>query len=165
MAYYALQNMLRIRRRREERAGKELVTARRSRDEAEQALEESRRRLTAFRAEKVERSNRLYAAVIGQVVRREALDRLKEELALLEERQVQLGEAVAQAEKTLEEREKSAEQAHRRYIEENRNVMKIESHKSSWEEEEAKELERRQDAEMEEFTGRRLINDDYDDFD
>ena len=164
-AQYALQDMLRIRRRREERAGKELVAARRAQDEAQAALQRSQQALADFRGQKAERANRLFAAVLGQVVRREALDRLKEELARLDEQEVRLASQVSQDRQTLDERGKAAEQAHRRYVEENRNVTKIQTHKASWEEEEAREQERRQDAEMEEFTGRRLTNDDFDDFD
>lgn len=162
---YALQDMLRIRRRREERAGKELVAARRAQDEAQAALRRSQQELETFRGQKADRANRLFAAVIGQVVRREVLDRLKEELARLDEQELLLAAQVSQAQQTLEERGRAAEQAHRRYVEENRNVTKIQTHKAAWEEEEAREQERRQDAEMEEFSGRRLTNDDFDDFD
>ena len=46
-----------------------------------------------------------------------------------------------------------------------KNKAKIDQHKMAWEEEERKLQEMRADAEMEEFTGRRLVSDDDDTFD
>lgn len=164
MARYALQDMIKIRTMREERAGKDLVVARRDRDKAVQVVDERKKILAEFQRTKDEKRDRLFATVIMKIVKREQLDRIKEELAKIDEEEMLLAEAVASAERDLADKETATEKARARFAEESKNLIKIQSHKSAWEVEEHKEEERQQDAEMEEFTGKRNSNDDFDDF-
>jgi len=149
---------------REDRAGKELVVAKRERDSAEARLNEHKQKLIDFQKEKDARRDRLYATVLHKIIKREQLDRLKEELAKLDEEEMLLAEAVKTAEKELADKTAAADKAHTRFVIESKNLMKIQSHKNAWVTEEAKEQERIQDSEMEEFTGKRNTNDNYDDF-
>jgi len=164
MAKYALQDMIRIRTMREDKAGKELVVTRHAKDKAEQTLVERQKTLEDFRRVKPERRERLYATVMRKLVKREQLDILKEQLAALDEEEMLLDEAAKQAEIELNEKTTAAEKARLFFVEQSKNLMKIKSHKEAWEIEDRKEQERIEDAEMDEFTGKRVSSDDYDDF-
>ena len=149
---YSLESMLKIRAMREDRAGTELTGARRAKTAAERVLQEKADARTSFETTKESRRDRLYSAVTGQVVS------MDEEGVLLEE-------AEARAKADLEKKDQAAQSAKVRYTMAVKNKAKIDQHKMAWEEEERKLQEMRADAEMEEFTGRRLVSDDDDTFD
>lgn len=162
---YQLESMLKIRAMREDRAGTELTGARRAKIAAEQVLEEKKASREAFETTKDERRDKLYAAVMGQVVSMDDLDRVRDAVTSIDEEGVLLEEAESKAQSDLEKKDQSARAAKIRYTTAVKNKAKIDQHKLAWEEEDRKAQEMRADAEMEEFTGRRLVSDDDDTFD
>lgn len=162
---YALESMLKIRAMREDRAGTELTGARRAKTAAEHVLEEKAEARAAFDATKESRRDSLYKAVMGQVVSMDDLDRVRSAVTSIDEEGVLLEEAESRAKTDLEKKEQAAQSAKVRYMVAVKNKAKIDQHKMAWEEEERKLQEMRADAEMEEFTGRRLVSDDDDTFD
>ena len=162
---YALESMLKIRAMREDRAGTELTGARRAKAAAEQVLVEKTEARTAFETTRESRRDRLYAAVMGQVVSMDDLDRVRNAVTTIDEEGVLLEEAESRARTDLEKKDQTARAAKVRFTAAVKNKAKIDQHKLAWEEEERKLQEMRADAELEEFTGRRLVSDDDDSFD
>ncbi len=161
---YALQSMLRIRSMREDRAGKELIAARHERDAAQVELAKRTEKLEEYGRTKEERRDRVFDTIMQRVVSREDIDRVKDAVSRIDEEGILLQEGVSKAQQALEEREKEEDKAHVRFVIATKNHLKIKQHREIWEAEEQKLQERQQEAELEEFAGRRLSNDDYDDF-
>ena len=152
---YALQSMLRIRTMREDRASAELSAARQAVRQAEQTLEERKAELLEFENSKDERRDRIYNAVIGHSVSRDELDLALEGVARIDEEGALKADNVALAQAELRKKEESAENARYNFVKASKERMKISEHKSMWVAEEAKEQERRQEFELEDFTGKK----------
>ena len=152
---YALQSMLRIRTMREDRASAELSAARQAVRQAEQTLEERKAELLEFENSKDERRDRIYNAVIGHSVSRDELDLALEGVARIDEEGALKADNVALAQAELRKKEESAENARNNFVKASKERMKISEHKSMWVAEEAKEQERRQEFELEDFTGKK----------
>lgn len=165
MAGYALESMRRIRTMREDRAGEELVAARRARDAAQAELSRRRTAFSDWERTKDERCDRIWATILRHTCRREQIDAVKAAVADIDQEGVTLLDAAHRAEEDLATREKEAETARGRYVAASRNHQKIEQHRDIWLEEEKKAEERRDDAEMEDFAGRRMSHDDDDSLD
>ncbi len=162
---YALQSMLKIRVMREDKAQTELTGARRARTAAEEALEEKKKKLDEFEETKEDRRDKVYDAVIGRVCSMEDLDKARDAVTKIDEEGMLLEEAKDQAKATFEKKDEEAEGARVRYVAAMKNLSKIEEHKKAWEDVDRKEQQMREDAEMEEFTGRKMTDDDDDSFD
>jgi len=165
MAPYALESMRRIRTMREDRAGEELVAARRARDAAQLELSRRRDAFADWEKTKEERCDRLWATILRHTCRRDQIDAVKAAVADIDAEGVRLLDAAHRAEEDLAAREKDAETARGRYVAASRNHQKIEQHRDLWLVEEKKAEERRSDAEMEDFTGRKMNHDDDDSLD
>ena len=152
---YALQSMLRIRTMREDRASAELSAARQAVRQAEQTLEERKAELLDFENTKDERRDRIYNAVIGHSVSRDELDLALEGVARIDEEGALKADNVALAQAELRKKEESAENARNNFVKASKERMKISEHKTMWLAEEAKEQERRQEFELEDFTGKK----------
>ena len=162
---YALEAMLRIRAMREDRAGTELTGARRARSAAESVLNEKQEALQSFAATKEARRDKIYAAVMGRTVSMDDLDRARDAVTKIDEEGVLLEEARRQAAADLEKKDQEAEGARIRFVAATKQKAKIDQHRLAWEAEDHKLQEMRADAEMEEFTGRKMTSDDDDTFD
>ena len=152
---YALQPMLRIRVRREDRAATELVAARTAEREAERALEERKEELAEYERTKEERRDRVYDAVMGRPCSMDDLDKAREGVARIDEEGVLKADNVVRAEGVLHEKEEASAAAQSALNLAIKNRMKIEEHRSAWVEEDRKEQDRREDFELEDFTGRK----------
>ncbi len=162
---YALNAMLKIRKMREDRAGTELTGARRARAAAERVRDEKEATLRRFDETKETRRDRIYGAVMGRVVSMDDLDRAREAVTRIDETGMLLEEAERQAEAELQKRDREAEMARVRYVAASKKKAKIDQHRLAWELEDRRQQEMLADAEMDEFTGRRLTSDDDDTFD
>lgn len=162
---YALNAMLKIRKMREDRAGTELTGARRARAAAERVRDEKEATLRRFDETKETRRDRIYSAVMGRVVSMDDLDRAREAVTRIDETGMLLEEAERQAEAELQKRDREAEMARVRYVAASKKKAKIDQHRLAWELEDRRQQEMLADAEMDEFTGRRLTSDDDDTFD
>ena len=152
---YALQSMLRIRTMREDRASADLAAARQKVRQAAQVLEDRKEELRQFEATKEERRDRIYAAVMGQAITREDLDRVLEGVARIDEEGVLKADNVTMAAGDLKEKEELAEKAREGFVKASKERMKITEHKAMWLADEAKEQEHRQEVELEDFTGKK----------
>jgi len=162
---YALQSMLRIRVMREDRAAAELTGARRARAAAEAERDERRKARAAFDESKEERRDRVYDAVMGRVVKTDELDRARAAVTRIDEESFLLAEAERQAQDDLAKRSDEESASRVRYVAASRKKAKIEQHRLAWMEEDRRIQEQAEDAEMEEFTGRRMTADDDDSLD
>ena len=162
---YALESMLRIRVMREDRAGKDLVAARHAREVAQVELDARRRKLDAYAQTKEERRDKVFDTIIGRPVPRDEIDRVRSAISQIDEEGVLLTDGVHRAQADVEEKDQQAEKAHGRFIAAVKERAKVSQHKEIWAEEDRRMQEMRADAEMEEFTGRKMTDDDSDDFD
>ena len=162
---YALQNMLRIREMREDKAQTALTVARRIREDAESRRDDRKADLAKYEETKDERRDAVFAAVMGKVVTMENIEVMQESVARIDEEGVLLRDNLRQAEGVVTEKTGLENQAHDAYNAAQKNKMKIEEHRAMWEEEDRKEREYRADAELEDFTGRKQVDDDDDTFD
>ncbi len=152
---YLLQPLLRIRTMREDRATGELTAARQALAAAERALEDRKRELAEFNATKEERRDRIYAAVIGRMVRREQLDMANEGVARIDDEGVLRADNVRHAEEERKKREEATDLARANLNLATKNKMKIVEHKAVWIADEAKAQEARAESELEDFTVRK----------
>ena len=162
---YALESMLRIRVMREDRAGKDLVAARHAREMAQVELEARKQKLSDYAQTKDERRDRVFETILMRPVPRDEIDRVRSAISQIDEEGVLLTDGVRRAEAELEAKEPEADKAHGRFIAAVKERAKVSQHREIWAEEERRMQELRADAEMEEFTGRKMTDDDSDDFD
>ena len=162
---YALESMLRIRVMREDRAGKDLVAARHAREAAQTELDARKRKLHAYAQTKEVRRDRVFDTIIGRPVPRDEIDRVRTAISQIDEEGVLLTDGVRRAEADLETKEQETDKAHGRFVAAVKERAKVSQHRDIWLEEDRRMQELRADAEMEEFTGRKMTDDDSDDFD
>ena len=156
---YALQSMLRIRAMREDRAATELTAARREMTRAQERLSQRKRDLEEYEATKEARRDRIYEAVIGRAVSMEDLDLAREGVARIDEEGILKADNVVQAEADLQKCRNNVETSRQAFVSASKNRMKITEHRSIWEAEEAAEAERRSEMELEDFTGKKVVDD------
>lgn len=160
---YSLQNMLKIRIKREDRASADLSAARNEVNNALRTLEERKEELRAYEDSKEERRDRIYENVIGREVSREELDLVLEGIARIDEEGALKADNVVMAESVLKTKEELADKARVEFARAARERMKIEEHKTAWLAEEQKASEHRLETELEDFSGKKStenINDD-----
>ena len=156
---YALQSMLRIRAMREDRAATELTAARREVTRAQERLVQRKDDLKEYEATKDARRDRIFEAVIGRAVSMEDLDLAREGVARIDEEGILKADNVVQAEADLQKCRNNAETSRQAFVSASKNRMKITEHRSIWEAEEAAEAERRSEMELEDFTGKKVVDD------
>ncbi len=162
---YALESMLRIREMREDRASKELVAARHAREVAVSELADSQNRLQNYSQTREERRDKIFDTIVGRPVPRSEIDAVNNAIAQIDEEGILLADGVRRAEADVAQKSAEADKAHVRYTQSVREHAKVQQHKAIWEEEDRKAQEMREDAEMEEFTGRKMTDDESDDLD
>jgi len=140
---------------REDRASAELAAARQEVLRAEQELTLRKDELRQFEATKEERRDRIYSAVMGQAISRDELDQVLEGVARIDEEGELKADNVALATSKVKEKKKLSEVAHGNFVKASKERVKISEHRSIWMSEEAKEQERRQEIELEDFTSKR----------
>jgi hypothetical protein len=144
---------------REDRAATELTAARREVSRAQERLSQRKRDLEEYEATKEARRDRIYEAVIGRAVSMEDLDLAREGVARIDEEGLLKADNVVQAEADLQKCRNNAETSRQAFVSASKNRMKITEHRSIWEAEEAAEAERRSEMELEDFTGKKVVDD------
>ena len=142
---------------REDRASAELAAARQEVVRAQQEQEARQEELRQFEETKDERRDRIYAAVLGHTVRRSELDQALEGIARIDEEGQLKADNVALAAAKVKEKEEQSEEARRHFAKASKERMKISEHRVLWLEAEAKELEHKQEVELEDFTSKRNV--------
>jgi type III secretion protein O len=147
--------LLRIKSFREAEAAKEvgrrrvaLELAAAQRDKADSALDE-------YRQWSAQRERQLYDAVIDQLVQLSDLDRLKLQVLDMHEKERLLAERLAEAGKAVEAARGALDQARRSHMTAFKGRQKFTELSGVLIEELRREEARREDVEMEEFTGRK----------
>ncbi len=156
---YALEQLLIIRGRREDRARGELQTARQAVSQAETALRDQQEALRQYEETKEERRDRIFAAILGRAITMDDLELAREGVARIDEEGILKANNVACAEEEVAQRKKEAEAAKTAYIASSKERMKISEHKEDWKRIQLKEEEFRQDVELEDFTGKKVSDD------
>ena len=162
---YQLQSLLKIRGMRQDRAQTELASARVARKQAEDELEARKAEHERYEETKEDRRDAAFNAVMGRVVTMEEIDSARAAVSRIDEEGLLLEEAEYKAADVFKRKDEAAEGARVRFVAATKDRSKIEEHRTAWEEEDRKQQERAADAEMEEFTGRKMISDDDDSLD
>lgn len=148
---YPLEELLDVRRFREEAAERDARLARERVQEAKRDLEEKTKALDAWRRWREEEVERRYAAILGKRMTIEKLDAFNRSLAALALEEVALAQALDEARARCAELEKAFEAAKAAAKRARKNTAKIEAHRNIWREEAKKAAERAADLEFEDF--------------
>ena len=160
---YALQSLLKIREMREDRASADLTAAKQAVREAERALEQRRQELREFEETCEERRDSVYNAVLGRAVSREDLDLVLEAVGRIDEEGALKADNVNMAMGEVQKKEEKAEECQAAFTEASKNRMKISEHKKVWIAADAAEQERKLESELEDFTGKKNVEESQND--
>lgn len=158
---YELNSLMTIRERRQDVARGELVASRHKVAEAESELQSRINDLREYERTKDERRDRIYDAIIGRAVSLDDLQIAQEGISRIDEEGNLKSDNIIRAEDVLKERKKDEALAHDRFIVATKSKMKIEAHHVDWQRVQSLESERRQEIELEDFTGKKVSDDRY----
>lgn len=156
---YALDSLMKIRIRREDTARSELTAARLRMSEAQNELEARKEELRLYEETKDERRERIFAAILGRTVGADELEMAREGISRIDEEGNLKADNIVRAESILRDREKEVESARDVLVFATKNRMKIEEHRSNWLTISAAEEDYRQEIELEDFTGKKVLDD------
>ena len=152
MAKYELQDLLRIRDMRKDRAQKELFKAKKKLQEAEQFLQEQKNKEAAFIEKKPFFIEQIYKNMLQKVqFKKNYMDIVNLKLGKLDEHQMKLAIEVEKAQNKYEEAQKDVVTCQENLQKARVNLDKIEEHKKIWIEEQNALEELTQDKELEDF--------------
>lgn len=156
---YALDSLMKIRIRREDTARSELTAARLRMSEAQNELEARKEEFRLYEETKDERRERIFAAILGRTVGADELEMAREGISRIDEEGNLKADNIVRAESVLHDREKEVESARDVLVFATKNRMKIEEHRSNWLTISAAEEDYRQEVELEDFTGKKVLDD------
>lgn len=156
---YALDSLMKIRFRREDTARSELTAARLRMSEAQNELEARKEEFRLYEETKDERRERIFAAILGRTVGADELEMAREGISRIDEEGNLKADNIVRAESILRDREKEVESARDVLVFATKNRMKIEEHRSNWLTISAAEEDYRQEIELEDFTGKKVLDD------
>ena len=156
---YALDSLMKIRIRREDTARSELTAARLRMSEAQNELEARKEEFRLYEETKDERRERIFAAILGRTVGADELEMAREGISRIDEEGNLKADNIVRAESILRDREKEVESARDVLVFATKNRMIIEEHRSNWLTISAAEEDYRQEIELEDFTGKKVLDD------
>lgn len=156
---YALDSLMKIRIRREDTARSELTAARLRMSEAQNELQARKEEFRLYEETKDERRERIFAAILGRTVGADELEMAREGISRIDEEGNLKADNIVRAESILRDREKEVESARDVLVFATKNRMKIEEHRSNWLTISAAEEDYRQEIELEDFTGKKVLDD------
>jgi type III secretion protein O len=148
---YALADLLKVRHIRRDRAEKDVTQARRLLVEAQKILQQTMQELEDYKVFVREETERLYAEIVKQSVRRKNIDDLHEAVKALKTSLLDYEKRVENAQEECRKAEENIEKCKEALMMANRNIEKIETHKETWRLEVNREEEFQADLEMEDF--------------
>lgn len=152
MAKYELQDLLRIRDMRKDRAQKELFKAKKLLEEAEKFLQEKKAKEAEFIEKKPGFIELIYKNMLEKVqFKKNYMDVVNLKLGKLDEHQMKLAIEVEKAQNKYEEAQKNVVTCQENLQKARVNLDKIEEHKKIWVEEQNALEELTQDKELEDF--------------
>lgn len=156
---YVLQSLLSIREMREERAASALTSARREVMRAKERLDERKNELAEYNKTKDLRRDRIFDAIAGRTVTMDDIDRVREGVARIDEEGVLKADNVLQAETEVEKCRQEAEKSRLAFVSATKNRMKITEHREIWQRAEDFADAHRLESELEDFTGKKVVED------
>jgi hypothetical protein len=156
---YALDSLMKIRLRREDAARSALTAARLRMSKAKSELDARKEEFRLYEESKEARRDRIYAAILGRTVNADELEMAREGVSRIDEEGNLKADNIVRAEGVLREREKEVELARDGFVFATKNRMKIDEHRNAWQIAEIKEEEYRQEIELEDFTGKKVLDD------
>jgi hypothetical protein len=157
MRRYALQDMVRVRQHREEQASEAVARARRALVEAEKALLAAQIKLAEYAVWRVEEEKRRLDALMRRLLKLGELSDARQEIAALREHEYTLMDVVKRAEAAVVEAQARVDEARQRHAQAVRDLEKLLEHRTIWQTETARETERAEDLELEEFSRPRVV--------
>lgn len=151
-----LDDLLRIKRRREDDAVAAVAEARGALERRREACREKERELEEYRAWQVAEKERLYAKVHHRNVTKDTLEKYREQLGMIRQRELQIEEERTQAEREAADAQAALEQAQQRRIEAHREVVKFEEYQQTLEAERLRDAQRKEDEETEDVVSGRF---------
>lgn len=152
MAKYELQDLLRIRDMRKNRAQDDLLKAKKQLQEAEKQLQEKKDKETAFIQKKPSYIELIYNNMMQKVqFKKNYMDVVNLKLKKLDEHQMKLAIEVEKAQNKCEEAQKNVIACQENLQRARMNLDKIEEHKKIWLEGQKALEELSQDKELEDF--------------
>jgi hypothetical protein len=132
---YELEDILKVRDFRKNKASDNVVKARRQLREAEQKMVEKQEKLQLFIEKKPVFINQIYEAIIKRDINRKGIDNTSFKVKKIEERQMKLALDVEKAQNETKQAEINLDQCQEALRQAMKNVQKIEEHKTTWMEE------------------------------
>jgi flagellar biosynthesis chaperone FliJ len=152
---YELDDLLRVREIRKDRAEKNLKQAQQLLKEAEQALAKAKQELEDYKIFVVKETQRLYNQVLKKNINKREIDNLHFLVKELQDRIFDYMKRVEDAMLACDKAKENLDNCREELRKAERNIDKIESMKDIWREEMQKEEERQMDAEMEDLPAKR----------
>ena len=152
MTGYPLAPLARVRELREEAAATEYSAREKALLAAKQETLARRKALEDYLVWRKEEEDRRYREILNQELSRKEMDEFKAGVAALREKDNVLMEAVEEARQAEEEAARIRDAAADNLKQRRKDKEKINSHREIWQTGEAREAERREDLEMEEFS-------------
>lgn len=151
MAKYPLQPLLHVRKFREKAAEHGVRVAEAALAEAEKEKQRRQRTLINYREWRQQEEDRRYAAIMGQNLSLEDLDKFKAGFAALALTELEHEEAALAAEEHCQQAVTALHDARIHFSEARKNTAKITAHRDIWQEESLKETEKADENELEDF--------------
>ncbi len=160
MAAYPLNDLLRVRVLREDRAMEAVLSAQRKLEEAIRYLEAQREALASFHSFRLNEEVRLYGTIMGKKVSRNFVEEVLAGVTSLRHQELAHEERVREAEAGVVAAQTTLANAKIAYQEAIKSRQKIEEHRVIWTEEFLKEQEFYLEKELEDFRRRENDNED-----
>ena len=122
-------------------------------------MEARKEEFRLYEETKDERRERIFAAILGRTVGADELEMAREGISRIDEEGNLKADNIVRAESILRDREKEVESARDVLVFATKNRMKIEEHRSNWLTISAAEEDYRQEIELEDFTGKKVLDD------
>lgn len=151
---YVLQDLLNVRKLREDAAAKEWGRQKEVVAAAEVELAQRRKELEEYKTWRVQRENELFEEILDQTIQFKDLEDLRFRIQKLRDDESNYESRLIEAEERLRNEQQKLEEAREHYYEAYRQRDKLDEHKAMWVREAAKEQEVWEEKEMEDFKTR-----------
>lgn len=158
MGAYLLQDLVRVREFREDRASKALSRAQRLVEEAKKSLQEKEKQLKTYKIWQIEEEERLIQSIMLKKVQIGDIQDLRLDIVALKDKEFELIDSVKKAEAELDRALDELKRAQKKHIETVQDLEKLLEHRETWLEEEKAENELREELELEDFVSRPLFS-------
>jgi len=152
MTPYLLHDLVRVRQHREEQAGEAVARARRRLHEARTALTQAEKDLEDYTVWRGQEERRKLDALMRRLLRTGELTDVRQEIALLREREFEFVDRVKKAEADVEKAATELDECRQKHARAVRELEKLLAHRSLWQHARAREIEHAEELEIEDFS-------------